>query len=299
MSITKKAYAKINLTLEILGTKRNDGFHDIASIMMKADNLYDEITLEPAEKGITLKCDKDVCAPEDNLAYKAAQKYISLYEGKFGKSFGVSIAIKKNIPMGAGLAGGSSDAAAVIDGLYELFGGITDNEKHEIAMSLGSDIPFCLEAHRVALCQGRGELITDLPALEGVEIKFLIPKTPLFTKGIYAEYDSLHGDDYTKSNSIKMAELISQKADVDSILALMCNDFQPICEKRCPEIAESVAELKNMGYYSQMSGSGSAVFGIKRGTGACDAPPNCRYQLGANIDARLVATREHEARGCK
>ncbi len=263
MSITKKAYAKINLTLEILGTKRNDGFHDIASIMMKAENLYDEITLELSDDGIKLECDKDVCAPEDNLAYKAAQEIIFLYEKKFGKSFGVNISIKKNIPMGAGLAGGSSDAAAVIDGLSELSGGITDSEKHQIAMSLGSDIPFCLEAHKVALCEGRGEIITDLPALEGVEIKFLLPKTPLFTKGIYAEYDSQHGDDYTKSNSKQMAELIRQKADVDSILSVMCNDFQPICEKRCPEIADAVAELKKEGYYSQMSGSGSAVFGIR------------------------------------
>ena len=234
--------------------------------MMKAENLYDEITLEMTGEGIKLECDKEVCAPEDNLAYKAAKEYTALYENKHVKSFGVNIFIKKNIPMGAGLAGGSSDAAAVIDGLCDLVGGITDSEKHNIAKSLGSDIPFCLEAHKVALCEGRGEIITDLPALEGVEIKFLLPKTPLFTKGIYAEYDSLHGDDYTKSNSKKMAELIRQKADADSIFALMCNDFQPICERRCPEIAEAVEELKKEGYYSQMSGSGSAVFGIKRGT---------------------------------
>lgn len=267
MSITKKAYAKINLTLEILGTKRNDGFHDIASVMMKAENLYDEITLEPKDAGIVIECDKEVCAPEDNLAYKAAKEYISLYESKYGKTFGVNISVKKNIPMGAGLAGGSSDAAAVIDGLGDLFGGITDAEKHHIAMSLGSDIPFCLEAHKVALCEGRGEIITDLSTLDGVEIKFLLPKTPLFAKGIYTEYDSLYGDDYTKSNSKRMAELIRQKADIDSILSLMCNDFQPICERRCPEIADAVAELKKEGYYSQMSGSGSAVFGIQ----ACDA----------------------------
>ena len=264
MKTTKKAYAKINLTLEILGTKRNDGFHDIASVMMKAQNLYDEIELTLTESGINVFCDKDVCEAKDNLAYKAAEKYISLYEKKIGKSFGADIFIKKNIPMGAGLAGGSSDAAAVIDGLCDLAGNITDQEKHEIAASLGSDIPFCLEKHSVALCEGRGEIITDLPEIRGIEIKFIHPKTPLFTKGIYSEYDKEYGDDYSKSKSRDMAKLISENADAGKIFGLMCNDFQSICVKRCPEIAEAVKLLENEGYASQMSGSGSAVFGIRK-----------------------------------
>ena len=264
MKCVKKAYAKINLTLEILGTNRNDGFHDIASVMTKAYNLYDEVEAVMTDSGISVMCDKDVCDEKDNLAYKAAEKYIAAYEKNTGKSFGVSISVKKNIPMGAGLAGGSSDAAAVLDVLSDLVGGVSQEEKEQIAASLGSDIPFCLEAHKTALCEGRGEVITDLPELENVEIKILQPKTPLFTKGIYAEYDKEYGNDYSKSKSRDMAELIRNKAEIDKIVLLMCNDFQSICVKRCPEIAQAVKELEEQGYHAQMSGSGSAVFGIKK-----------------------------------
>ena len=263
MTVTKKAYAKINLTLEILGTKRGDGFHDIASVMMKVPHLYDEVTVTLTEKSISVKCDRDVCDEKDNLAYRAVCEFAELYREKYGKTVGASVVIKKNIPMGAGLAGGSADCAAVIDALSELTEGITAEEKQRIAESLGSDIPFCLEAHTVSLCEGRGEIITDLPSLEGVEIKVIKPEMPLFTKGIYSEYDNLYGDDYTKSKSIKMAELIRSKADINEILSLMCNDFQSICEKRCPEITSACKVLEEEGYFSQMSGSGSAVFGIK------------------------------------
>lgn len=264
MTVTKKAYAKINLTLEILGTKRGDGFHDIASVMMKSKELYDEVTVTLIDGGISVKCDAEVCDEKDNLAYKAAEKCIMLCKEKYGKSFGVSVYIKKNIPMGAGLAGGSSDSAAVIDALSELTGCMTDQEKQRIAESLGSDIPFCLECHNVALCEGRGEIITDLPDIEGVEVKIIKPKTPLFTKGIYSEYDSENEDDYSKDKSRRMAELIRKKADVSEVVKLMCNDFQSICEKRCPEIKEAAEKLREEGYYSQMSGSGSAVFGLKK-----------------------------------
>lgn len=265
MTVTKKAYAKINLTLEILGTKRNDGFHDIASVMHKAHNLYDEVEVSVKEndKQINLVCDKDVCEPKDNLAYRAADKYIALYKEKYAKDFGVDISIKKNIPAGAGLAGGSSDAAAVLDALSELKGGLDENEIFEIALSLGSDVPFCLEKHTCALCTGRGEIIEDLPPLENVKIEFCF-SAPLSTKGIYGEYDKLYGDNYTKDNSKRMAQLLKDKAPVEEILVLMCNDFQPLCEKRCPDIAKACELFKSKGYYSQMSGSGSAVFAAGR-----------------------------------
>lgn len=261
--INKKAYAKINLTLEILGTKRGDGFHDIASVMHKAENLYDDISVALTDGGINLCCDKDVCASEENLAYKAVQKYIDVYAQKTGKTIGADIVIYKNIPAGAGLAGGSSDGAAVLDAMNELCSGtLSDKEIFDIALSLGSDVPFCLEKHKCALCTGRGEIIHDLAALENINIVFALPQTPLSTKGIYGEYDKLHGDDYTKSNSTRMAELIEKKADLKEILSLMCNDFQELCEKRCPEIKEACDSLKKQGLYAQMSGSGSAVFGI-------------------------------------
>ncbi len=264
MTVTKKAYAKINLTLEILGTKRADGYHDIASVMHKARSLYDTVTVTLADSGITLECDKDVCAAADNLAYKAAKRFIELYEQKTGKTFGVNIKIQKNIPARAGLAGGSSDAAAVLDALHELTGILAEKDIYEIALSLGSDVPFCLEKHTCALCTGRGELIRDLPELQDVEIVFYLPETPLSTAGIYGEYDKAYGDNYEKKNSITMASLIEKGASLNEILTYMCNDFQVICQKRCPEIAEGCKVLADKGYFAQMSGSGSAVFGIKK-----------------------------------
>lgn len=263
MTVYKKAYAKVNLTLEILGTKRNDGYHDIASVMTKAPGLFDEVAVRLCDSGIFLECDKDVCPPEKNLAYIAAERYISLYKEKFGKDFGVSIRIAKKIPSQAGLGGGSADAAATLDALCELMPGLSDGDIDEIALSVGSDVPFCLEKHFTALCRGRGELIEDLPRLDGYEIKILMPSSSLSTKGIYAEYDRENGDDYTKSNSVRMAELIRENSH-DRLFELMCNDFQSICVKRCPEIAKLCEALSADGCFSQMSGSGSAVFGLRK-----------------------------------
>lgn len=264
MKLTKKAFAKINLTLEILGTRRGDGFHDIASVMMKVPELYDEVELVPSDSAsengkIAFACDKDVCEPEKNLAYRAAKAY---YDAVHTALVGVSISLKKHIPSGAGLAGGSSDAAAVLNGLNELFGKLDKSELFQIALSLGSDIPFCLDECGTALCTGRGEIIEPLPGPENVRVAVRFPKTPLSTAGIYAEYDRFHGDDYSKNKSFSMAALLKKHAALEELAPFLCNDFQPLCEKRCPEIAELCTALRNEGAYAQMSGSGSAVFGL-------------------------------------
>ncbi len=264
-TLRKKAHAKINLTLEILGTARDDGFHDIASVMHKVPNLYDELTVSvhDASSVISLVCDKAVCAEKDNLAYRAAEKYLAVFAEKTGKQVGCDILLKKNIPAGAGLAGGSTDAAAVLDALRTLIGTLTEDEIDKIALSLGSDVPFCLEKHTAALCTGRGEIMTELPPMENVEIAFIFPETPLSTKGIYGEYDRLYGDDYTKSNSTRLAECLQKRMPLDAWKHLLCNDFMALCEERCPEIRISCEKLAADGYVSQMSGSGSAVFGLK------------------------------------
>ena len=259
--IEKKAFAKINLTLEILGKKRGDGFHDMASVMHKID-LCDTVTVtwDDAFEGITLNCDADVCAPEENLAFRAAKAY---YDA-IGKTANLKIDLVKRIPFGAGLAGGSADAAAVLDAVNEKEKALSLAELSAIAASLGSDIPFCLEAHTCAMCTGRGEIVTDLPTpdLSG-RVVVKKPTMSLSTKGIYAAYDEKYGEDYTKDRTERMAQRIRKGAELKEILALMCNDFQPLCEERCPEIADLVAEMRKQGMLSQMSGSGSAVFGIR------------------------------------
>lgn len=269
MELLQKAYAKINLTLEILGTRRGDGFHDIASVMLKVPTLYDSVTLAVSEAPenagmVAFSCDKNVCEPEKNLAYLAAKRYYDLVHNKEEKILpGVSIALKKNIPSGAGLAGGSSDAAAVLNGLNELFGKLDKSALFQIALSLGSDIPFCLDPCGAALCTGRGEILEPLPTPENVQIELRFPQTPLSTAGIYAEYDRFYGDDYTKNKSVLLADALKRQEPLACFAALLCNDFQPLCEKRCPEIALLCEQLKREGFYAQMSGSGSAVFGLR------------------------------------
>lgn len=262
MRLVKKAFAKINLTLEILGTRRGDGFHDIATVMHKVESLYDTVTLtfDDALDGILLRCDKDVCAPDDNLAVRAAKAYYAMC----GKAAHLCIDLVKHIPAGAGLAGGSADAAAVLDALNEHEKALTDDALHSLAASLGSDIPFCLEKHTTALCTGRGELIRDLPPLDlAGRVTVEVPSMPLSTKGIYGAYDEEHGDDYSKNKSETMAALIEKGAPLSEIVKYMCNDFQPLCEQRCDEIRRIRERMAKEGLASQMSGSGSAVFGIR------------------------------------
>ncbi len=265
MTIMQKAYAKINLTLEILGTRRGDGFHDIASVMHKVASLYDEVAVHTKdEPGITLICDKDVCAPEQNLAFRAAEAYAASAEKRGTLIPGLLIELKKHIPSGAGLAGGSADAAAVLRALDELCGVLSEKELFALALSLGSDIPFCLYSGECALCTGRGEILEPLPELKNVQIEVRFPQTPLFTSGIYAEYDKRHGEDYTKNKSRLLAEALKREAPLQEYEHLLCNDFQELCEKRCPEIVILCETLSREGYAAQMSGSGSAVFGIKQ-----------------------------------
>ena len=261
MRLVKKAFAKINLTLEILGTRRGDGFHDIATVMHKVESLYDTVTLtfDGAFDAILLRCDKDVCAPDDNLAVRAAKAYYAVC----GRAAHLCIDLVKRIPAGAGLAGGSADAAAVLDALNEHEKALSDAELHTLAASLGSDIPFCLAKHTTALCMGRGEIICDLPTLDLKDrVTVEVPSMPLSTKGIYAAYDETHGDDYTKNKSETMAALIQKGAALTEIVKYMCNDFQPLCEARCEEIRAIRERMIKEGLAAQMSGSGSAVFGI-------------------------------------
>lgn len=261
--ISKKAYAKINLTLEILGLRRADGFHDIASVMHKVASLYDEVTVRvSSDETVTLLCDTDVCPPEKNLAYRAAVLYADRAK-KAGRTLpGTVITLNKHIPSGAGLAGGSADAAAVLRAYDELFGVLSEEELFAAALSLGSDIPFCLATSECALCTGRGECMEPLPPIEAqIEVRF--PETPLSTAGIYAEYDRFYGEDYTKDKSFRMVEALRSGAPLAVLAAYMCNDFQALCEARCPEIAVLCKRLTDEGYAAQMSGSGSAVFGLR------------------------------------
>ncbi len=155
--INMKAPAKINLFLEILG-KRDDGFHEIETIMQEID-LVDKLQFEEIEEGVRLECsNRNVPVNEDNLVCKAAM----LIQNECGIKKGVSISLEKNIPVGAGLGGGSSDAATTLKALNLLWDiGLNDEELMTFAGKLGSDIPFFIKG-KTALCCGRGEKITPV-----------------------------------------------------------------------------------------------------------------------------------------
>lgn len=188
--ITLKACAKINLTLEVLG-RRDDGYHDVASIMQTID-LYDTVTLVPSNE-ITVECDVPELASEDNLAFKAAR----LLKEKSGTNAGAHIRIDKSIPLAAGMGGGSSDAAATLVGLNEMWDlSLSQEALSEVAAELGSDVPFLLNGG-TAIALGRGERIRSLPPADLEWLVVLSPDIHLENKTATL-YRSLTEANYTR-----------------------------------------------------------------------------------------------------
>ena len=173
--ITERAYAKINLTLEILG-KRRDGYHNLASVMQTID-LFDTITFSesPASSEVTVTCDDDRITPEFNLATRAA----SVIRKRSGVAAGAQIDIQKRIPVSAGLGGGSADAAATLRGLNRLWDlKFSLDELTEMAVEIGSDVPFLVRGG-TALVQGRGEDVTPIAAAKIDRFLIIVPVVEL------------------------------------------------------------------------------------------------------------------------
>lgn len=260
----KTAYCKINLTLEILGTKRGDGFHDLKSVMHKIP-LGDVIKIEltQGEGNLFLDCNEDVCENQNNLAYLAAKAYVDEYRKNKEITCDIYITLTKVTPTGAGLGGGSADAACVLDMLSRLLCGVDDKTVTEIASRLGSDIVFCLEKYKCAFCTGRGEICENIDVLpKNTSIVIAKPNESLNTKGIYKSYDERYGDDYSKCGSEKMRHAL-KACDKTGIKESFVNDFEALCIERLPEIGVVKEKIASFGaYVSAMSGSGSAVFGL-------------------------------------
>lgn len=172
ISFTEKAFGKVNLTLEILG-RRRDGFHNLASVMQTVD-LFDTIEFSESDD-VIVSCDDEEITPEINLASKA----VSVLQRKVGISTGATISIKKNIPISAGLGGGSTDAAAVLRGLSKLWKlGLSIDELTEIGAEIGSDVPFLVRGG-TSLVQGRGEVVTPITPAEVPKFMILTPAADL------------------------------------------------------------------------------------------------------------------------
>jgi 4-diphosphocytidyl-2-C-methyl-D-erythritol kinase len=266
--LTIEAPAKINLTLDVLG-KRADGFHEVETVMHQID-LFDLIRLQPGEQGIELSCSSPkIPEGEDNLAYKAAR--IILQE--LGRGAGIKIYIDKRIPVGAGLAGGSTDAAAVLAGINHLYGNqFSHQDLLSMAAAIGSDVAFCLPQYYMdisgvlagsgatAVARGRGEIIEPLPAVFIPFILIVKPGFSLSTARIYAELDRQAVDQPLVTRSFLQSWYNS---DIISIVAHMGNMLEPVSISSEPEIGAIKARLMAQGAYNaQMSGSGPSVFGI-------------------------------------
>lgn len=256
MKYTQKAPAKINLAIDVL-SKRPDGFHDVKMIMQSIA-LYDTISLKPVHGGkITVSSDtKRIPEDNTNIAYKTAE-YI---RHKYNVKSGVEIFIEKNIPVAAGLAGGSTDAAAVLNLLDKAWNlKLTKTEILEAAKRLGSDVPFCV-AGGTALAEGLGEKLTPLRAMPESYILLAKPDMDISTQEVYEGIDT---------------EEILERPDIDAMIKAindgsltqigknLSNVLEYVTIKKCPfikDIKEKLIEYGALG--SVMSGSGPTVFGL-------------------------------------
>lgn len=256
MKVKKNANAKINIGLEVLN-KRGDNFHNINTIFYTLSELYDEIIFEKNDSDvINITSNVHELNSSDNLIAKAIKKI----ERKKNKKFGLNIELKKNIPMGAGLGGGSSDAATTInavDQIYEL--GLSYNEKLILAQSVGSDVPFFLQGG-AALGRSRGETLTFFNYEVPFKIIVVFPDIHVSTPNAYKKLDR----DFTPRKMVDYVAILEKAKDNPSLFKSMIkNDFEKPIFEDYPEIKEIKQKLYKEGaVFSQMSGSGSSVFGF-------------------------------------
>ncbi len=256
-----KAYAKINITLDIPKI-REDGYHELCSVFQTV-SLHDELEIQISESDkneIVLTCDTpNVPCDERNLCWKA----VAVFTEKYGiKNKKISINLKKNIPSGAGLGGGSSDCAETLKALNKLLEVNASNEELEkIGVKLGADVPFFIKGG-TQLAEGIGEKLTELK-LPYPEISLVIlkPEAELPTVNIYKIFDNLPKESLPEASTEKFLAEIS-KGDINSF-KLITNMLEPAAKTLCPEIEEVEKFLLEKGAVSSMmTGSGSAVFGI-------------------------------------
>jgi len=268
--IIVEAPAKVNLTLDILG-KRPDGYHELETVMHQI-TLTDRVHLFSNQHGIILDTNSsDIPRDQNNLAYRAAE----LAMGKYGRGEGISIFIEKNIPVGAGLAGGSTDAAAVLLGLDHLMDWHLSRESLlEMGAALGSDVPFCMlgmplqkkadncfaVAGATALAQGRGEIMSPLPKQIIRHIVLVKPPFQMSTAEVYRAF-RMEGVLEHPDTGVFLETWAG--GDNSDIARRMVNVLETVSVAQKPEIGQLKQRLVQLGaVQALMSGSGPSVFGI-------------------------------------
>lgn len=249
-----KAYAKINIALDAIG-KREDNYHLLRMIMQTVD-LYDVIDIEKSnDSSISISCNKHyVPTDERNLAYKAAV----LFKENFNIKDGVKISIKKNIPVAAGMAGGSTNAAAVLVIMNKLFNvNASLEELKELGLKIGADVPYCIEGG-TALCEGIGEVITPLKPFENKILVVLKPNFGVSTKEVYTNLDI-----NKIRKHVNIEELIEamENDDLNYVAKNMKNVLENVTLKKHSVLKAIKEDMRRSGALgAMMSGSGPTVF---------------------------------------
>lgn len=253
--ISLEAPAKINLFLEILG-KRDDGYHEIETVMQEID-LVDNLQFEEIREGVKLKCNnKNVPSDENNLVCKAA----NLIVNECGIKKGVLISLEKNIPVGAGLGGGSSDAATTLKALNSLWKiGLSDIDLMGFAARLGSDIPFFIKG-KTALCSGRGENITPIEVKSEMNYLIIFPHINISTTTIYR---NLKIDLTKKRKDVSFFLHALKYSKIADISKLLFNRLEEVIFATYPDLLRVKSSLEHFDFCGlSVSGSGSAFFGL-------------------------------------
>jgi 4-diphosphocytidyl-2-C-methyl-D-erythritol kinase len=269
--------AKINLFLAVTA-RRPDGYHELATLMACVD-LYDRIGMRFTGQDIRLSCQASgIPEDESNLAFRAAAGFQEAYRAYWGALpfEGLALALHKTIPAGAGLGGGSSNAATVLKALNQhVPKPLPVNRLADLALGLGADVPFFLSG-KPALATGIGERLRPWPHLRPFPLVIVFPGRALATREVYGALN------LRLTNCEKKLKGFLLKRGVFDATAHLCNDLESVAVKRCPDIATIKSELKRFGALGAlMSGSGSSVFGL---FASADEARKARQRLVANAE---------------
>ena len=255
-TIRLKARAKINLGLDVV-RRREDGYHEVKMVMQML-RLYDQIDIEKTqESGILVRSNLSFLPTDErNIAYKAAKVMID----QFGLEQGVIIRIEKHIPVAAGMAGGSTDCAAVLYGMNKLFGLRLNQKKlRELGVKLGADVPYCL-MRQTALSEGIGEILTPISPLQDCPILIAKPSVSVSTRHVY---EHLKLDEQTMHPDIDGIVTALADGDLYGVTDRMANVLETVTVPEHPVIDEIKKQMMASGAVNAlMSGSGPTVFGL-------------------------------------
>lgn len=289
-----KAYGKINLGLDVV-RRREDGYHEVRMIMQTV-RVYDAIELNRTEEeGIRLSTNLYYLPDnENNLGYRAAK----LLMDEFGIRDGVEIKMKKFIPVAAGMAGGSSDAAAVLFGVNKMFGlGLSKQELMERGVRLGADVPYCI-MRGTALSEGIGEILTPLPPMPQCRVLIAKPAVSVSTKHVYESLNlpSLGAEAHPDIDAMRAA---IEKKDLSGVVSQLGNVLETVTIPEHPVIQTLKDKMMEMGADgSLMSGSGPTVFGLfTNQTAAQAAYEELRYGSSQDLAKQVYLTSFYNRKG--